>query len=108
MRHRPDLVFVMPEQRLIEILVRPTINLRGYRDEVQKELANSGISTAVYYPLPLHHMKVFTGRFETATGLERSESLCLQVLSLPTEPLMTVLEIEHTIKKLLSVLGSRK
>ena len=88
-----------------DVVHQYTVRIKDdHRDEVQKRLTTLGISTAVYYPLPLHHMKVFKGRFETATGLERAESLCPQVLSLPVGPLMTACEVGHTIKTLLSIL----
>ena len=38
--------------------------LNGKRDEVQKKLKEKGIQTMVYYPVPLHRMKVFKGRCE--------------------------------------------
>jgi len=38
--------------------------LNGKRDEVQKKLKEKGIQTMVYYPVPLHKMKVFKGKCE--------------------------------------------
>ncbi len=59
------------------------------RDEFQKYLNENGISTMIYYPVPLHHMKVFKGRSRNAGSLTHSEEACKSVLSLPIEPLQS-------------------
>lgn len=60
----------------------------GRRDELQKYLNDKGISTMVYYPYPLHKMKVFgNGRSITFGSLTNAEKACSEVLSLPIEPL---------------------
>jgi dTDP-4-amino-4,6-dideoxygalactose transaminase len=59
------------------------------RDAFQKHLKENGVSTMIYYPTPLHRMKVFgEGRSKTFGSLEHSEKAALEVFSLPTEPLM--------------------
>lgn len=59
----------------------------GRRDVLQKHLAEKGIDSMVYYPVPLHEMKVFHGRMKTSGSLINSEQLSKEVLSLPVEPL---------------------
>jgi|GEM_PF-5093741 len=55
---------------------------------LQKYLSEQGISTMVYYPYPLHKMKVFgNGRAIIFGSLENAEAACSEVLSLPIEPL---------------------
>jgi len=62
----------------------------GRRDAMQKALGEAGVSTMVYYPFPLHKMKVFgEGRSRSFGALTHAEAACEQVLSLPVEPLMT-------------------
>ena len=53
------------------------------RDAVQAELAEQGVSTVVYYPLPQDELPVFEGRFPTNPVSRR---LGEQVLSLPLWP----------------------
>ncbi|MDQ7786434.1 MAG: DegT/DnrJ/EryC1/StrS family aminotransferase [Thermodesulfovibrionales bacterium] len=66
-----------------------TIRLaKGKRDDLQKFLAEKQISTMVYYPVPLHKMKVFEGRGKSPYPLPESERAPKEVLSLPVEPLM--------------------
>jgi dTDP-4-amino-4,6-dideoxygalactose transaminase len=63
--------------------------LNGRRDSLQKFLKGKGVDSMVYYPVPLHHMKVFEARHKTASRLEESERAVGEVLSLPIEPLQT-------------------
>ncbi|MDA8089097.1 MAG: DegT/DnrJ/EryC1/StrS family aminotransferase [Nitrospiraceae bacterium] len=60
------------------------------REMFQSKLREKGISTMVYYPYPLHKMKVFgEGRSLCDGGLEQAEKAALGVLSLPVEPLQS-------------------
>ena len=56
------------------------------RDELQAFLNGKGVSTMIYYPFPLHKMKVFAGRMKKFGDLSHSEKAALEVLSLPIEP----------------------
>lgn len=58
------------------------------RDGIREYLKNKGISTAVYYPVPLHMMKAFRSFNVEGISLAESEKAALEVLSLPIEPLM--------------------
>jgi UDP-2-acetamido-2-deoxy-ribo-hexuluronate aminotransferase len=74
---------------------------KGKRDALQKHLKERGISTMVYYPLPLHHMKVFgNNRSKIANSLKNSEEACSNVLSLPVEPLMRIDDIHYIIENI--------
>lgn len=59
----------------------------GKRDALQKYLKGKGIDTMIYYPVPLHKMKVFDGRGKVLSDLKNSEQAVKDVLSLPVEPL---------------------
>lgn len=55
----------------------------GSRDEVRKKLADEGIPTMVYYPLPVHLQKAYYSN-EYANGLlKHTEELSQKVISLP-------------------------
>jgi dTDP-4-amino-4,6-dideoxygalactose transaminase len=66
-----------------------TIRLKkGDRSAFQEYLKKKGIATMVYYPFPLHKMKVFgNGSSKSYGGLEHSERASSSVVSLPLEPL---------------------
>lgn len=66
----------------------------GRRDDLQRYLKEKGIQTMVYYPVPLHKMKVFEGRCEIFGDLRHSEDASKSVLSLLIEPLMGEEEIK--------------
>ncbi len=55
---------------------------------LQNDLKVNGIDTMIYYPVPLHKMRVFDGRCEAGGNLAESETAVNEVLSLPIEPLM--------------------
>lgn len=57
--------------------------LNGKRDEVQRRLAQAGIGTMVYYPIPVHRLPVYA---PVAPNLPLSEAAAKEVLSLPMWP----------------------
>ena len=75
---------------ITEILKNPEKmqTLSGNLKKIKKSLGEKGIGTAVYYPLPLHKMKVFENRVILADKLEQAEKASREVLSLPIEPLL--------------------
>lgn len=73
---------------------------KGKRDLVRAKLKEKGVTTAVYYPVPLHRMKVFAGRCRIAGDLVRAEKACAEVLSLPIEPLLRKEELDYVISSL--------
>lgn len=82
-----------------------TILIEGIdRNIVQKTLKERGIQTMVYYPVPLHKMKVFEGRCEVFDSLENSEYVSDRVLSIPIEPLMNAYENDKVVNEIKSIL----
>jgi len=73
--------------------------LEKNRKEIQERLNRKGISTMVYYPHPLHRMKVFINNgMEVFGELKNSEIASSNVLSLPIEPLMDEEEIHKVVE----------
>jgi dTDP-4-amino-4,6-dideoxygalactose transaminase len=57
------------------------------RDALQRHLAEEGIETGVHYPIPVHLQPGLHGRdWRAAGGLETTEALARDVLSLPLYP----------------------
>lgn len=69
----------------------------GKRDELQKYLKEKGISAMVYYPFPLHKMKVFEGKGKMWERLDGAEEATQSVLSLPIEPLQSEADTAYII-----------
>ena len=79
-----------------------TIRLAGHTsggetasDFVQKRLAERGIASAVYYPVPLHLQPVYAALGGKPGDLRASERAARQVLSLPLYPELTREQIER-------------
>jgi len=71
--------------------------LNGKRDELQKYLKNEGVDSMVYYPVPLHKMKVFQGTGKVSGGLAEAERGAQEVLSLPIEPLYSPEHVHYVV-----------
>jgi dTDP-4-amino-4,6-dideoxygalactose transaminase len=65
------------------------------RDAVMKALQNESVSSAIYYPVPLHRQEVFIRRNIRTENLTNSETCAKEVLSLPMFPELEKGEIEH-------------
>jgi UDP-2-acetamido-2-deoxy-ribo-hexuluronate aminotransferase len=55
----------------------------GNRDEVRKKLADAGIPSMIYYPIPLHQQKAYRDERYKDGAFPITEELCKSVLSLP-------------------------
>lgn len=66
----------------------------GQRDALKAHLAEQGVSSMVYYPHPLHTMRLFKETSECFGNLEHTEQAAKEVLSLPVEPLQSAETIE--------------
>lgn len=71
-----------------------------------RTMAAAGISTAIYYPTPLHLQKAYQHFPRQRGGLPASESLSNTVLSIPMDPYMTDQEVDRVIVTLRKSLGS--
>lgn len=70
------------------------------RDELQKYLAEHGVSTMVYYPQPLHLQPVFAHLGYKEGDLPHTGQATLEVLSLPMFPELTDEQQEYVVSKI--------
>ena len=71
--------------------------LEGRRDQAKLALEAAGISSAIYYPKPLHQLSIYAG---SETRLPITEQASKEVLSLPISPDLpsdTIAEIATTL-----------
>lgn len=89
----------IPERQLnsTHVFHQCTLKVKnGKRNELQKYLSEKGISSMIYYPLPLYKQEAFhqfvTTDFIVTTDfkLAITEELCDQVLSLPIHTEMNI------------------
>jgi len=76
------------------------------RDRVKQTLADKGIGSAIYYPIPLHLQECFAFLGGKAGDCPESELACQQVLALPVYPELTAGQIEFVAEELLAAVGS--
>ena len=88
---------VLPDAR--HVYHQYTVRTRdGNRDAMQGHLKEKGVSTMIYYPFPLHKMKVFgEGRSKSFGSLENAEKAANSVFSLPVEPLQSKEDTRYVI-----------
>jgi dTDP-4-amino-4,6-dideoxygalactose transaminase len=73
----------------------------GLRDQLKEYLAQNGIPSMIYYPLPLYKQKAFSKFVPDGFSLPVTEKLCRSVLSLPVHTEMTTPELEYIVHILL-------
>lgn len=61
----------------------------AHRDQVQRRLAEQGVSTMVYYPVPIHLQPIYAPLGLGPGTLPHTETACREVLSLPIFPELT-------------------
>lgn len=72
------------------------------RDELKKHLAENGIPSMIYYPLPIHKQKAFEKYINRNLEFPVSSILCNQVLSLPMHTHLKLDELEFIAKQIIS------
>jgi dTDP-4-amino-4,6-dideoxygalactose transaminase len=75
------------------------------RDRVRAKLADRGIATAVFYPIPLHLQKCFADLGYRAGDFPEAEKAAKEVLALPIFPQLTDGEIDRVAEELVAALG---
>jgi dTDP-4-amino-4,6-dideoxygalactose transaminase len=73
----------------------------GRRDNLKEFLEGQGISTAIYYPLPLHLQPCFSFLGYKKGDFPVAEEASKEVLSLPVYPELEREEREYVVKKIL-------
>jgi perosamine synthetase len=73
-----------------------TIRVADGRDEAVRRLNEAGVGTGIFYPLPLHHQKVFRDRGYDEC-LPVAERLAQEVISLPVHPALTPADLEQIV-----------
>jgi len=86
-----------------------TLKIKGgkeLRNNLRKKMAEKGIPTMVYYPIPLHLQKAFATEGTGIGSFAVSEELCDSVLSLPIHTEMTEEMVDYICRELLDVINN--
>ena len=65
------------------------------RDEFRADMAEQGVPTAIYYPIPLHMHEPYAGYPVAPGGLPVTEAVAHTVVSLPMHPDMPDVDVER-------------
>ncbi|HBL11186.1 MAG TPA: Cys/Met metabolism pyridoxal-phosphate-dependent enzyme [Cyanobacteria bacterium UBA11162] len=76
-----------------------------YRDQIRNQLQQLGISSMVYYPLPLHLQPVYQNLGYKMGQLSIVEQICHEVLSLPMFPELSIEEQQQIVYGLKDCIG---
>ena len=77
----------------------------GRRDAVKQRLADRGIGSAVYYPLPLHQQECFRYLGVPDGALPETERACREVLALPVYPELPEGHVRYVAQELRAALA---
>jgi len=61
----------------------------GQRDRLRQHLADEGISSGIYYPVPIHRQTYYTQELGYDVSQPKAEKAADEVLSLPVHPALT-------------------
>jgi dTDP-4-amino-4,6-dideoxygalactose transaminase len=75
------------------------------RDRVKQALAERGIGTAIYYPLPLHLQPCFSNLGYREGDLPETERACREVLALPIYPELEDEQVQYVAQSVRAAVG---
>ncbi|QTA81884.1 DegT/DnrJ/EryC1/StrS aminotransferase domain-containing protein [Desulfonema limicola] len=73
-----------------------------HRSQIQENLKNAGIPSAVYYPRPLHLQSAFVDLNYKQGDFPVSEEICKRILSIPMHPYLTYDDQKKVINAILN------
>jgi dTDP-4-amino-4,6-dideoxygalactose transaminase len=76
-----------------------------YRDSIRQQLQERGVSSMVYYPLPLHLQPIYQNLGYQPGSLPVAEQICHEVISLPMFPELAQEQQDQVIYALKDCLG---
>jgi len=75
------------------------------RDVLKSALADNGINTIIYYPIPIHMQPAYDSLACKATSLPITEKICTEVLSLPMFPEISDSQQEYVSSVIRNLFG---
>ncbi len=75
------------------------------RDRLKQELQDNGVSTIIYYPIPIHLQPAYSELGYGPGSLPVTEQLCDEVLSLPIFPELSLEQQQQVVDRVLQLMG---
>ena len=76
------------------------------RDWLKQQLQDAGVSTIIYYPIPIHRQPAYANLGYGPGSLPVTERLCAEVLSLPIFPELSEEQQDTVITQLRRLAGA--
>jgi dTDP-4-amino-4,6-dideoxygalactose transaminase len=76
------------------------------RDWLKQQLQEAGVTTIIYYPIPIHRQPAYAGLGYGPGSLPVTERLCTEVLSLPIFPELSVEQQDTVIAAVRRLVGA--
>ena len=76
------------------------------RDWLKQQLQDAGVTTIIYYPIPIHRQPAYASLGYAPGSLPITERLCAEVLSLPIFPELSVEQQDSVIAAVRSLVGA--
>jgi len=77
----------------------------GNRDKIRQKLKDMGISTGIYYPVPIHKQPIYQNLYIKEGELSISEQVSKDILSLPVFPFLHNSEVERVCESLIELIS---
>jgi len=101
----PHIVLPVEAEGMFHVYNQFTIRV-PHRDQVRQRLAEMGVGSAVYYPLPLHLQQCFANLGYREGDFPQSERAAREVLSLPIEQGISAEDIRTVVRCVLTATTS--
>jgi dTDP-4-amino-4,6-dideoxygalactose transaminase len=94
-RH-PAITLPQVREGVVHVFHQYTVRVDGDRDAAARQLAEAGVGTAVFYPLPIHQQAAYR-ELGYKLSLPVSEQLSREVLSLPVHPALGAADLAQIV-----------
>ena len=94
-----DLILPFVEEKATSAFAQYSVRVKN-RDDIQNQLKEKGIPTAVHYPMPIHMQECFNYLGYKKGDFPISEIVSQEIMSLPMNPYVSDEEIEYISKVL--------
>ena len=78
----------------------------NHRQALRNHLAEKGIASEIYYPVPVHKQEFYTQELGYQVSLPEAERAATEVLSLPVHPGLSQEDLEYVVAEVNKFMGS--